>query len=1442
MESEPSTILSPLQNLLRKDAPWTWSDREEQAFQRIKRELASDRVLTHFDPEARLTLCVDASPTGLGAYLAQGEEGHERPLAFASRSLSATERNYSQINKEAAAIIFGVKHFHQYLYGREIPFILKTDHRPLLAIFGKKNGVPVMTASRLQRYAIFLSAYNYDIQYIAGDRNSVADYFSRMPVSDSFVEPEECAGRSLINFIVNETLPISFHDIKKATASDATLKTVIKYLLIGWPKKVKCKNILPYFNCKNDLEIDNGCLMRGHRIIIPQVYRTRMIHELHKGHLGVVKTKSLARTKMWWPGIDGDIQRSVLACSTCSALGPAPPAAPPAPWPRDPAPWARLHIDYMQFAQRFYLIVVDSHSKWVECLYMCNLSTKSLIQRLKLLFYTFGIPHVIVSDNDPKISNEEFTYFCLSNGIRHITSPIYHPCSNGQAENSVKTCKKMLKCIFETNMNASVEQVNEKLSSYLFEFRNSVHCSTGESPAKLMFGRELRGKLDLIMPPQKQTIVPNVDKADCRQFDIGQKVLARYFVSGKPNWTLGKIINKLGSRMYVVEINDIECRRHADQLRLYHEPIASSESLVPSATAPQVQPRNVTSLSPASVNREMDLETSGPPTAQPNLDNEPSVDEFHECDSEVVAGPSLESPATPAGAPVAVRGEDARPPHSQLTTAVTDNVTAETTTIKDYIEVTKDLRQTSNNNLLLTFKRPHKAATAQSISRWIKQVLSESGVDVSVYSGHSTRHASTSAASSSGLSVEAIRKAAGWTKNSETFAKFYRRQVWIKQVLSESGVDVSVYSGHSTRHASTSAASSSGLSVEAIRKAAGWTKNSETFAKFYHRQVYFLSCVSVESVPSVNRDPSILYDATWISSTETKEHVSSKLKDPDSLQKTYSGLLANITEINSVLKDLLRNYGEIKKIKGQELSAESFEDKQNINAEKDYESGEENGFKILFGNPGTGDDVARTMDDMEDMHLENDDSSIEDKPKPKRGNVKRNTHQEKKKKESIEEEEEETAKLASNEALTKRVTVGIMVRRRVDAKDSEKKKTVEEETLGYKILKKKLQKLAAIEQIVKESDAVTETPLEADSGNHRDILRQQGKREEKDRDIHKSLRTEEDGGIACLKIDVKKCYMALTAALAKYCSGKYNCNDGFKDKFKGSSRVHCIQIFQADLVGNSQEDVEAPETNDSEGVEAPETNDSEAPSRKKEGWVTKKPNYIRKVNKLSSEQIKDHNKKHEKVNDQHVKNAVQEVFLDDLLNIIQMDAKRTILNKRALKNIETQPIIVESLYKLRNADTNIEPRLVEEVTKYKMIPLQTKRNKLLETLLRTAPVNKEVKILRESNLQNLEKECANIKTAKCSDACEKSMLENGITDAAQKEKLYDHCKTQCSHIFAFSCGGKSGKDESDDSDNSESDGSNKSESDDYDSESDDYDSESDDYDNESDSGSAGSDK
>ncbi|CAG9114408.1 unnamed protein product [Plutella xylostella] len=236
-----SAKLSPLHDLLRANAKWEWGESQENAFTSVKNELACDRMLAHFDPDAQLVLTVDAGPQGLGAVLAQLDAaGTERPLAFASRSLSTSERNYSQIQKEATAIVYGVKHFHQYLYGRQEPFILKTDHQPLLSIFGNKAGISVMTALRLQRYAILLSAYNYKIQYIKTDKNVVADYFSRAPPP----QPEPAAAASTgedysyLKFLDTNVSPVKFHDIQKATKSDRVLQIVIKYMNHGWPRKV----------------------------------------------------------------------------------------------------------------------------------------------------------------------------------------------------------------------------------------------------------------------------------------------------------------------------------------------------------------------------------------------------------------------------------------------------------------------------------------------------------------------------------------------------------------------------------------------------------------------------------------------------------------------------------------------------------------------------------------------------------------------------------------------------------------------------------------------------------------------------------------------------------------------------------------------------------------------------------------------------------------------------------------------------------------------------------------------------------------------------------------------------------------------------------------------------------------------------------------------------
>lgn len=581
-----SSLLCPLHELLRSDTEWQWTPRHEAAFEQMKRELASERALAHFDPNARLVLSVDAGPAGLGAVLSQvGADGVERPLAYGSRALTASEINYSQLHKEATAIVFGVKRFHQYLYGRSEPFILKTDHKPLLAIFGKKNGISVMTASRLVRYAIFLSAYNYVIQYISGNENLVADYFSRacpmMPVGNitaTSSAAKQCNLLTVNALQLSNLSPLTYRDIQTATATDKTLATVSKYIQLRWPRRVRCTNIGPYFRCRNDLEMEKGCLMRGHRVIIPKLLRSRLLQELHKSHLGIVKTKSNARARMWWPGIDRDIEQLIGACTVCSALRAAPPRAPPASWSRPPGPWHRIHVDYMMVAQRTYLIVVDAYSKWVECVDMTGgTSTKRLIAELMLLFWRFGLPESIVSDNDTKIASQEFVNFCQMSGINYITSPIYHPISNGLAEVAVRNCKKMVKSIIEQESQCT--SLSHKLQSYLFEYRTTIHCTTGVTPAKLMFGRELRSRLDLIVPPRGKTAVsvhtspppPAQVGRQARTFCDNEDVWVKCFQNRKPYWARGKIIKKIGSRMYLVnlESHNISCRRHVDQILRY---------------------------------------------------------------------------------------------------------------------------------------------------------------------------------------------------------------------------------------------------------------------------------------------------------------------------------------------------------------------------------------------------------------------------------------------------------------------------------------------------------------------------------------------------------------------------------------------------------------------------------------------------------------------------------------------------------------------------------------------------------------------------------------------------------------------------------------------------------------------------------------------------------
>lgn len=584
-----SMLLEPLHFLLRNDVEWQWTAKQQEAFEAIKRELSSSRVLAHYDPKQQLVLTVDAGPSGLGAVLAvRYPDGTERPLSYSSRALCSNERAYSQIQKEATAIIFGIKKFHQYLYGRQMPFILRTDHKPLLSIFSPDKGISQMTEARLQRYALFLAAYNYKIEFVNSEQN-VADYLSRCPITSNSECPisdgEEVGSYVNLLAAAGAPLPASLRELRSATADDVILSKVLMYVAKGWPRRVR-PDLLAYHRCQHELHVDDGLLMRGHRVIIPTVYRMAFLQELHAAHLGIIKMKMIARDRCWFPGIDAEIERVASNCDRCITTKVSPPKVPIENWKWPNAVFERIHLDYLgPIHNKTYLVLIDAYSKWLECIEVPNLTATTLINKLQSIFTRFGLPQCIVSDNAKTFVSGEFSNYCAKYGIKQIFSPIYSPQSNGLAENAVKTCKKF---IINAIKDGSVRDVNVRLDEYLFYYRNSPHCTTELSPARLMFGRNLRCKLDILSTPAQyaqstESVVATADRVRVKQarqkqyfrgkqrfFKLNDLVWVKDYRGSpqKPTWVLGNIITKVGKVLYDVSVRDSEIvwRRHANQL------------------------------------------------------------------------------------------------------------------------------------------------------------------------------------------------------------------------------------------------------------------------------------------------------------------------------------------------------------------------------------------------------------------------------------------------------------------------------------------------------------------------------------------------------------------------------------------------------------------------------------------------------------------------------------------------------------------------------------------------------------------------------------------------------------------------------------------------------------------------------------------------------------
>ena len=201
----------------------------------------------------------------------------------------------------------------------------------------------------------------------------------------------------------------------------------------------------PFWNKRNELVVEEDCLMWGIRTVIPNKLRSVVLKELHSSHLGIVRMKMLSRSYFWWPKIDKDIESVVNLCSQCQVVQADPPVAPLHPWTWPKHPWERLHIDFAgPFMNKSFLVLVDAHSKWPEVVEMNTTTTEATIRVLRRLFSSYGLPKQIISDNGPQFTSVEFQTFMKENGIKHIRSSPYHPASNGQVERFIQTFKRLV--------------------------------------------------------------------------------------------------------------------------------------------------------------------------------------------------------------------------------------------------------------------------------------------------------------------------------------------------------------------------------------------------------------------------------------------------------------------------------------------------------------------------------------------------------------------------------------------------------------------------------------------------------------------------------------------------------------------------------------------------------------------------------------------------------------------------------------------------------------------------------------------------------------------------------------------------------------------------------------------------------------------------------------
>ncbi|MCG8033694.1 MAG: DDE-type integrase/transposase/recombinase, partial [Candidatus Thiodiazotropha taylori] len=529
-----STIAKPLTRLTEKNKRFDWTTQCTEAFERLKNLLITAPVLAHPDFSKPFIIDTDASDEAIGAVLSQKIGSTEEVVAYANRTLTKSERKYCVTRKELLALVYFVKYFRHYLYGRK--FTARTDHGSLKWIMNFKN-----PEGQVARWLEVLSSFSMTVEHRPGRLHGNADSLSRKPCNEKKTSEVKVG---VLNSNAQEDTCLQITSPTSKDVDDRSLKILQKEdnelsIVRNWVadgEKPNWKDISSgsyilksLWNQFTRLELQDELLVRRwddfdtgeviYQALVPRNTRRLVLNHCHDiktaGHLGMNKTVSKVRQKFYWPGLQSDVRSYIAGCEACvKRKEPIPTKRAPMQIVRSGYPMERIALDILgelpltSNGNKYIVVVADYFTKWTEALPMPNMEACTVAKLLvEEILCRFGLPQTIHSDQGRQFESHLFQEMCKLLGIEKTRTTPYHPQSDGMVERFNRTLATMLSAYVSKNQ----KDWDEHLPYVMMAYRSSTHETTGMSPNILMFGREVSTPLDLMfeMPPSIKPIPNN---------------------------------------------------------------------------------------------------------------------------------------------------------------------------------------------------------------------------------------------------------------------------------------------------------------------------------------------------------------------------------------------------------------------------------------------------------------------------------------------------------------------------------------------------------------------------------------------------------------------------------------------------------------------------------------------------------------------------------------------------------------------------------------------------------------------------------------------------------------------------------------------------------------------------------------------------------------------